>query len=107
MSRSLREHDEDAKSQRWRFVTAEPERTSDPVLRWASLSHWNGRQSWRLTRSPKVRERPGRRRVEERRSQPSPDGRTAWWAGLGARFLADTTEQEGRTSSASSRRRAR
>ncbi|GGW13081.1 hypothetical protein GCM10018980_76340 [Streptomyces capoamus] len=107
----LREHDENAKSQRWRFVTAEPERTSDPVLRWAPLSHWNSRQSWRLTRSPALRPAPGATPCfsdmllvleafgsdqdaggwnSDKANRP-PDGRTSWWAGLGARFLADTT----------------
>ncbi|MFF9457716.1 FG-GAP-like repeat-containing protein [Streptomyces flaveolus] len=107
----LREHDENAKSQRWRFVTAEPERTSDPVLRWAPLSHWNSRQSWRLTRSPALRPAPGATPCfsdmllvleafgsgqdaggwHSDNANRLPDGRTAWWAGLGARFLADTT----------------
>ncbi|WP_043267643.1 FG-GAP-like repeat-containing protein [Streptomyces sp. CT34] len=54
----LREHDDSAESQRWRFVTAEPERTSDPVLRWAALDHWNGRRSWRLVRSAALRPTP-------------------------------------------------
>jgi hypothetical protein len=107
----LRAYDEDAKSQRWRFETAEPERTSDPVLRWASLSHWNSRRSWRLTRSPALRPAPGATPAFSdvllvleafgadqdaggwsggRADRPA-DGRPAWWAGLGARFLADTT----------------
>ncbi|CAM5370791.1 hypothetical protein SALBM135S_08568 [Streptomyces alboniger] len=54
----LREYDDSAESQRWRFVTAEPDRISDPVLRWAPLSHWNGRQSWRLARSTALRPTP-------------------------------------------------
>ncbi|MFI1004831.1 FG-GAP-like repeat-containing protein [Streptomyces galbus] len=107
----LRTYDEDAKSQRWRFETAEPERTSDPVLRWAPLSHWNSRRSWRLTRSPALRPAPGATPAFSdvllvleafgadqdaggwnggRADRPA-DGRPAWWAGLGARFLADTT----------------
>ncbi|MGI5484687.1 FG-GAP-like repeat-containing protein [Streptomyces lavendofoliae] len=107
----LREYDENAESQRWRFVPAEPERTSDPVLRWAPLSHWNGRRSWRLARSAALRPAPdatpsfsdmllvlerfgsdqkagGWKSDEPTRS---PSGRSTWWAGLGARFLADTT----------------
>ncbi|CAL9297162.1 FG-GAP-like repeat-containing protein [Streptomyces sp. SudanB182_2057] len=107
----LREYDDNSESQRWRFVTAAPERTSDPVLRWASLSHWNGRRSWRLARSAALRPAPDATPsfsdmllVLERfgsdqaaggwRSDgpsPSAGGRTGWWAGLGARFLADTS----------------
>ncbi|MFF3958545.1 hypothetical protein ACFYY1_35820 [Streptomyces sp. NPDC001890] len=45
----LGEHDDSAESQRWRFVPAEPERAGEPMLGWAPLSHWNGRQSWRPT----------------------------------------------------------
>ena len=45
----LGEYDDSAESQRWRLVPGEPERTSDLVLDWAPLSHWNSRQSWRLT----------------------------------------------------------
>ncbi|AJC54835.1 hypothetical protein GZL_02242 [Streptomyces sp. 769] len=120
----LRKHDDSAKGQRWRFVTAEPERTSDLVLRWAPLSHWNGRRSWRLARSTALRPTPdatpsfsdmllvlkrfgsdqdaggwksdganlpqalGFARAGD---TPSPSGQPGWWAGLGARFLADTT----------------
>ncbi|MEU8843085.1 FG-GAP-like repeat-containing protein [Streptomyces roseus] len=107
----LREYDENAKNQRWRFVTAEPERTSDPVLRWAPLSHWNSRQSWRLSSSPALRPAPGATPAfsdmllvleafgsdqdaggwNSNGANRSPDGRPTWWAGLGARFLADTT----------------
>ncbi|RKT54560.1 RICIN domain-containing protein [Saccharothrix australiensis] len=54
----LREHDDGAESQRWRFVPAEPERTAEPALRWASASHWNGRRSWRLVRSTALRPTP-------------------------------------------------
>ncbi|MFI1740868.1 FG-GAP-like repeat-containing protein [Streptomyces sioyaensis] len=107
----LREYDDSAESQRWRFIPAEPERTSDPVLRWAPLSHWNGRRSWRLARSTALRPAPdatpsfsdmllvlkqfgsdqdagGWKSVGANRS---PSGQPGWWAGLGERFLADTT----------------
>ncbi|MFF3484425.1 FG-GAP-like repeat-containing protein [Streptomyces sp. NPDC002701] len=107
----LRAHDDSAESQRWRFVPAEPERLSDPVLRWASLSHWNGRRSWRLTRSTALRPAPeatpsfsdmllilrqfgsdqdagGWKSAAAVRSL---SGRADRWAGLGDRFLADTT----------------
>ncbi|MEU8581943.1 RICIN domain-containing protein, partial [Streptomyces abikoensis] len=107
----LREYDDGAESQRWRFVPAEPERVSDPVLRWAPLSHWNSRRSWRLTRSPALRPVPGATPafsdvllVLERFGSDqdaggwksdgvnrSPSGQPGWWAGAGARFLADTT----------------
>ncbi|OSZ56514.1 hypothetical protein OQI_32510 [Streptomyces pharetrae CZA14] len=106
----LRAYDEDAESQRWRLVPAEPERVSDPVLRWARLGHWNGRQSWRLAPSAALRPVPGATPsfsdlllVLERfgtaqdaggwKSEgvsPYPDGRPGWWAGLGARFIAET-----------------
>ncbi|MFG2349740.1 FG-GAP-like repeat-containing protein [Streptomyces phaeochromogenes] len=107
----LREHDDSAESQRWRFVPAEPERISDPVLRWKSLGHWNGRQSWRLAHSTALRPAPdatpsfsdmllvlerfgtnedagGWKSTTANRSY---DGQPGWWAGLGERFLADTT----------------
>ncbi|MEV5427751.1 FG-GAP-like repeat-containing protein [Streptomyces sp. NPDC052701] len=107
----LREYDDSAESQRWRFVPAEPERISDPVLRWTPLSHWNGRRSWRLARSAALRPAPdatpsfsdmllvlsrfgsdqdagGWRSDGPHRS---PGGQQGWWAGPGARFLADTT----------------
>ncbi|MFG2115198.1 FG-GAP-like repeat-containing protein [Streptomyces sp. NPDC048718] len=107
----LREHDDSAESQRWRLVPAEPERISDPVLRWAPLSHWNGRRSWRLVHSPAVRPAPGATPSfsdmllvleqfgsDERagawqagEATPGPGGQPGWWAGPGARFLADTT----------------
>ncbi|MFE3773794.1 FG-GAP-like repeat-containing protein [Streptomyces sp. NPDC059122] len=107
----LREHDDGAESQRWRFVPAEPERTSDPVLRWAALGHWNGRQSWRLDRSTALRPTPDAtpsfsnmllvleqfgsdKDAGEWKSDGanrSPRGQSGWWAGAGARFLADTT----------------
>ncbi|GAA5046975.1 FG-GAP-like repeat-containing protein [Streptomyces similanensis] len=107
----LREYDDGAESQRWRFVPAGPERVSDPVLRWGALDHWNGRRSWRLVRSASLRPVPDAAPsfsdvllVLERfgsdqaaggwRSEGgnrSPDGRPGWWAGPGARFLADTT----------------
>ncbi|MEV4441166.1 FG-GAP-like repeat-containing protein [Streptomyces sp. NPDC049577] len=107
----LREYDDGAESQRWRFVPAEPERTSDPVLRWAPLSHWNSRRSWRLARSTALRPAPGAapsfsdmllvlqafgsdqdaggwKSVGANRLH---NGQPGWWAGLGARFLADVT----------------
>lgn len=107
----LRERDDSAAGQRWRFVTAEPERTSDPVLRYAPLSHWNGRRSWRLARSTALRPAPGAtpsfsdvllvlRRFGsdqdaggwQRAGDPRcPSGQPGWWAGLGERVLADTT----------------
>ncbi|MFD3912427.1 RICIN domain-containing protein, partial [Streptomyces sp. NPDC058603] len=107
----LREHDDNAESQRWRFVPAEPERTSDPVLRWAALSHWNGRRSWRLAYSTALRPAPDAtpsfsdmlRVLEQFGSDQDaggwksdganrfPGGQPGWWAGAGARFLADTT----------------
>ncbi|MEU6811676.1 FG-GAP-like repeat-containing protein [Streptomyces sp. NPDC046831] len=107
----LRAYDENAASQRWRFVTTEPERTSDLVLGWAHLSHWNGRRSWRLARSTAMRPAPGAAPsfsdlllVLERFGSdqnaggwgsagagPAPNGQPGGWAGLGARFLADTT----------------
>ncbi|MFE7765371.1 FG-GAP-like repeat-containing protein [Streptomyces sp. NPDC057438] len=106
----LRDYDDSAASQRWRFVPAEPERISDPVLPWASLSHWNGRQSWRLARPTALRPAPdatpsfsdmllvlkgfgsdqdagGWKRDGANRP---PRGQPTWWAGLGDRFLADT-----------------
>ncbi|MGC5040373.1 FG-GAP-like repeat-containing protein [Streptomyces sp. DT190] len=106
----LRAHDENAGGQRWRLVPAEPERTSDAVLRWSGTSHWNGHRSWRLARSAALRPVPGAKPsfsdlllVLERfggdpraggwqdtgtgpaAGQPGP------WAQAGARFLADTT----------------
>lgn len=54
----LGEYDDSAESQRWRLVPAEPERTSDLVLRWSPLSHWNSRRSWRLARSAALRPAP-------------------------------------------------
>ncbi|MEW2121912.1 FG-GAP-like repeat-containing protein [Streptomyces sp. NPDC005474] len=107
----LREHDDSAESQRWRLVPAEPERTSDPVLRWAALGHWNGRRSWRLAPSAALRPAPGAtpsfsdmllvleqfgsdEDAGEWKSEGatrSPGGQPGWWAGAGARFLADTT----------------
>ncbi|MFF2738725.1 FG-GAP-like repeat-containing protein [Streptomyces cyaneofuscatus] len=106
----LREHDDGAESQRWRFVPVEPERTSDAVLRWAPLSHWNSRQSWRLAPSAALRPAPGATPsfsdlllvVDAYGSDqdaggwksdvvtPSPGGQPGRWAGTGARFLADT-----------------
>ncbi|MGW5118227.1 FG-GAP-like repeat-containing protein [Streptomyces noursei] len=107
----LREHDDGAESQRWRFIPAEPERTSDPALRWAALGHWNGRQSWRLAPSTALRPAPGATPsfsnmllvLEQFGSDEdagqwksegvtrAPGGQPGWWAGTGARFLADTT----------------
>ncbi|RSS60883.1 hypothetical protein EF912_08375 [Streptomyces sp. WAC07061] len=106
----LRAYDEDAESQRWRLVPAEPERVSDPVLRWARLGHWNGRQSWRLAPSPALRPAPGATPSfselllvldrfgtdqdaggwKSEGAAPRPGGQPGWWAGLGARFLAET-----------------
>ncbi|AGS72332.1 hypothetical protein B446_27620 [Streptomyces collinus Tu 365] len=107
----LRAYDENAASQRWRFVTAAPERTSDLVLSWTPLGHWNGRRSWRLSRSAAVRPAPGAAPsfsdlllVLERFGSDQnaggwgsagagrpPNGQPGGWAGAGARFLADTT----------------
>ncbi|RZU46467.1 VCBS repeat protein [Streptomyces sp. BK022] len=107
---ALREYDENARSQRWRFVTAEPERTSDLALSWSALSHWNGRRSWRLAPSTSLRPAPGATPSfsdlllvlrgfgsdqdaggwkTEGTHRPC-GGQPGWWAGLGARFLADT-----------------
>ncbi|MBM7169325.1 VCBS repeat-containing protein [Streptomyces sp. G44] len=107
----LREYDDSAPSQHWRFVVATPERTSDPVLRFAPLSHWNSRQSWRLVRSAALRPVPEATPcfsdmllVLKRFGSDQDAG--AWrsvgagsstggqpnrWAGLGDRLLADTT----------------
>ncbi|MET9504304.1 FG-GAP-like repeat-containing protein [Streptomyces sp. NPDC006622] len=107
----LRTYDDRAENQRWRLVPAEPERTSDPVLQYAPLSHWNGRRSWRLTRSTALRPAPGStpsfsdillvlRRFGSDQDADGwksvgatcpPSGRPGSWAGLGDRFLADTT----------------
>ncbi|HWU08975.1 MAG TPA: RICIN domain-containing protein [Streptomyces sp.] len=107
----LGEYDESAESQRWRLVPAEPERTSDPVLRYAPLSHWNGRRSWRLTRSTALRPTPaatpsfsdmllvlkqfgsdqGAGEWKSIGADRSRGGQPGWWVGLGDRFLADTT----------------
>ncbi|WP_097914671.1 RICIN domain-containing protein [Streptomyces sp. b84] len=106
------EYDDSAGSQRWRLVPAEPERTSDLVLDWASLSHWNSRRSWRLTHStsslrPAPDATPSFSNVllvlekfgcdqdaggwKTDRPNRCPGGRAGRWAGLGERFLADTT----------------
>ncbi|MEU9314094.1 FG-GAP-like repeat-containing protein [Streptomyces sp. NPDC048256] len=107
----LRAYDDSAESQRWRFVPAEPERTSDPVLRWAPLSHWNSRRSWRLARTAALRPAPDATPsfsdmllVLERfgsdqdaggwkcdKAIRTPGGQPGWWAGLGVRLLADAT----------------
>ncbi|MDL5198842.1 FG-GAP-like repeat-containing protein [Streptomyces sp. ALI-76-A] len=107
----LREYDEAAPSQRWQLVPAEPERISDPVLRWAALDHWNGRRSWRLADSAALRPAPGATPsysdmllvLEQFGSDQDaggwksagagrcPSGQPVLWAGLGERFLADTT----------------
>ncbi|MFK8905635.1 FG-GAP-like repeat-containing protein [Streptomyces sp. YS-3] len=107
----LRPYDDSAQSQRWRFVPTQPERTSDPALGWAPLSHWNGRRSWRLTRSAALRpapeatpsfsdmllvlERFGSDQTvgswKETSGNGPLGGRPGWWAGADARFLADTT----------------
>ncbi|MFB7480880.1 FG-GAP-like repeat-containing protein [Streptomyces anulatus] len=107
----LGEYDDLAESQRWRFVPAEPERTSDLVLDWAPLSHWNSRQSWRLTHHRSaLRPAPDatpsfsnvllvlEKYVSDQDAAgwkndavtPSPAGEPGRWAGVGARFLADT-----------------
>ncbi|MGW5886561.1 FG-GAP-like repeat-containing protein [Streptomyces koyangensis] len=109
--------DEEAAGQRWRLVPAEPARTSEPVLRYAPLSHWNGRRSWRLGPSPALRPIPGATpafsdvllvlerygNAKEAGAWASPDavlpaparpvtgGQPGGWAGPGARFLADVT----------------
>ncbi|WP_329305613.1 FG-GAP-like repeat-containing protein [Streptomyces anulatus] len=106
------EYDDSAGSQRWRLVPAEPERTSDLVLDWAPLSHWNSRRSWRLTHStsalrPAPDATPSFSNVllvlekfgcdqdaggwKTDRPNGCPGGQTGRWAGLGERFLADTT----------------
>ncbi|MFF4948464.1 FG-GAP-like repeat-containing protein [Streptomyces chattanoogensis] len=107
----LREYDDSAESQRWRFVPAEPERVSDLMLRWAPLSHWNGRRSWRLAHSNALRPAPDAAPsfsdmllvLEQFGSDQdaggwksgganrSPGGQPGWWAVPGDRFLADTT----------------
>ncbi|MFG2811309.1 FG-GAP-like repeat-containing protein [Streptomyces massasporeus] len=108
----LREYDDSAESQRWRFVPAEPRRTSDPALHWAPLSHWNGRRSWRLARSTALRPAPEATPsfsdmllVLERFGSDqaaggwksngaggrSHSGQAAPWAWVGDRLLADTT----------------
>ncbi|MFI8404972.1 FG-GAP-like repeat-containing protein [Streptomyces sp. NPDC085463] len=106
----LRPYDEDAASQRWRLVPAEPERIGDPVLRWARSGHWNGRQSWRLAPSPALRPAPGATPSfsdlllvldrfgtdqdaggwKSEGTVPHPDGQPGWCTGLGLRFLAET-----------------
>ncbi|GHB80634.1 hypothetical protein GCM10010347_59080 [Streptomyces cirratus] len=106
----VRAYDEDAESQRWRLVPAEPERVSDPVLRWARLGHWNGRQSWRLAPSAALRpasdatpsfsdlllvlDRFGTDQDaggwKSEGAAPRPGAQPGSWAGLGARFLAET-----------------
>ncbi|MFJ4184260.1 FG-GAP-like repeat-containing protein [Kitasatospora sp. NPDC089509] len=106
----LRAYDDASKTQRWRFVTAEPERTSDLVLRFAQRDHWNGRRSWPLVRSTALRMAPGATPsfsdmllvLEQFGSDKAAGewtgegpnrvpGQPGWWAGTGARFLADLT----------------
>ncbi|MGN5633508.1 FG-GAP-like repeat-containing protein [Streptomyces sp. AC154] len=103
----LREHDDSAESQRWRFVPADPERLSDPVLRWGLLDHWNGRRSWRLAPSAALRPAPGATPAfsdmllvleqfgsHEDAGAWQGEGRfrpPGWWSGDEARFLADAT----------------
>ncbi|MFB0620822.1 FG-GAP-like repeat-containing protein [Streptomyces sp. AGS-58] len=107
----LREYDDSAASQHWRLVPAAPERTSDLVLHWAPLSHWNSRQSWRLARSAALRPAPDatpsfsdmllvvKRFGSDQDAgawqnvgaSSSTGGQPGRWAGLGDRFLADTT----------------
>ncbi|MGI5335974.1 FG-GAP-like repeat-containing protein [Streptomyces sp. CA-181903] len=105
----LRAYDEGAESQRWTFVPAEPERISDPVLRWAALGHWNSRRSWRLAPSTALRPVPGATPSfsdmllvleefggdqdaggwkPEGPARPA-GGQPVRWAGPGDRFLAD------------------
>ncbi|WP_043253082.1 RICIN domain-containing protein [Streptomyces vinaceus] len=108
----LGEYDDSAQSQRWLLVPAEPERTSDLVLSWAPLSHWNSRRSWRLTHDrtalrPTADATPSFSNVllvldkfgsdqdagkwQAVTSSPCPAGQPGWWSRLGDRFLADTT----------------
>ncbi|MFJ4877375.1 FG-GAP-like repeat-containing protein [Streptomyces sp. NPDC088745] len=108
----LGEYDDSAESQRWRLVPGEPVRTSDLALDWAPLSHWNSRQSWRLTHDknalrPTADATPSFSNVllvlekfgydqdaggwTTDRPNRHPAGQAGWWAGLGERFLADTT----------------
>ncbi|MFI9011562.1 FG-GAP-like repeat-containing protein [Actinosynnema sp. NPDC053489] len=107
----LREYDDAAASQRWRFVPVAPERASDPVLRWVPVSHWNGRQSWRLVRSASLRPTPDAtpsfsdvRLVLDRFGRDQAAGKwepadttavapggTGWRVGSAARFVADLT----------------
>ncbi|MBW4722369.1 RICIN domain-containing protein [Saccharothrix obliqua] len=108
---TLRKHDEGAEGQRWRFTPAAPERDSEPVLRWTPVSHWNGRQSWRLAPSTTRRPTPDAtpsfsdaRLVLDRFgwdegagswrsdgvSRP-PSGGPGWRAGTSPRFIADVT----------------
>ncbi|WLQ39883.1 FG-GAP-like repeat-containing protein [Streptomyces laculatispora] len=108
----LGEYDDSAQSQRWRLVPAEPERTSDLVLHWTPLSHWNSRRSWRLAHNktalrPAPEATPSFSNVllvlekfgsdqdaggwKPVNSSPRPAGQLGVWAGLGERFLADTT----------------
>ncbi|MET9953857.1 FG-GAP-like repeat-containing protein [Streptomyces sp. NPDC006339] len=105
-----RAYDEDAESQRWHLVPAQPERVSDPVLRWTRLAHWNGRQSWRLAPSAALRPAPDTTPSfsdpllvlesfgsdqdaggwTSEGAAPRPGAQPGSWAGLGARFLAET-----------------
>ncbi|MFG2593966.1 RICIN domain-containing protein [Streptomyces sp. NPDC048438] len=108
----LGEYDDSAESQRWRLVPGEPVRTCDLVLDWAPLSHWNSRQSWRLTHDksalrPTADATPSFSNVllvlekfgcdqdaggwKTDKPNRRPAGQAGWWAGLGERFLADTT----------------
>ncbi|MFC8229757.1 FG-GAP-like repeat-containing protein [Streptomyces sp. NPDC057287] len=108
----LGEYDDSTRSQWWRLVPAEPERTSDLVLHWAPLSHWNSRRSWRLGHErtalrPAADAAPSFSNVllvlekfgsdqsaggwKPDRPAPFPAGQGNRWAGLGERFLADTT----------------
>ncbi|MFJ8769597.1 RICIN domain-containing protein [Streptomyces clavifer] len=108
----LGEPDDSAESQRWRLVPGEPERASDLVLGWSPLSHWNSRQSWRLTHDksalrPTADATPSFSDVllvlekfgydqdaggwTTDRPKCRPAGQEGWWAGLGERLLVDTT----------------
>ncbi|WP_330177534.1 FG-GAP-like repeat-containing protein [Streptomyces sp. NBC_01498] len=107
----LREHDDQTERQRWRLVPAQPERTSDAVLRWAQLSHWNGRRSWRLVNSTALRPAPDAAPSfsdvllvldrfgsdqeaggwKDAKMPGASFGQPGRWAGPGDRFLADVT----------------
>ncbi|MFH8293653.1 FG-GAP-like repeat-containing protein [Streptomyces sp. NPDC018059] len=107
----LGEYDDSAPGQRWKFVVSAPERTSDLVLRYAPLSHWTRRQSWRLVRAAALRPAAdatpsfsdmllvldgfgSSQDAGEWKSDGSGHplgGHLGQWAAAGARFLADTS----------------